>query len=235
MTNATALKKPAPHTKPQKKPDLPKASAVLAYLQHNPGFFEKHADQLAQTIAKPAKKKVSGNILSLHAAKAAHVARDAENLKIRHQQLISTARGNAEIAENIFNVIINLINCRNLTSLRKYLQTGMSDHLQLEAVRLFKVGPEETATTLTSEQIQQLCPQPLTLTPLHAAIHRPLFGPKTNGLKSVCLMALTNESGDLQGLLALGSHNEARFHAGQATTLAEFLRKAIGSVLTHAA
>lgn len=238
MTTATARKTPATAKSAKKthpKSALPKPAAVLAYLQANPTFFDKHADQLAETIAKPHKKKLGGNILSLHAAKASHIARDAENLKIRHQQLISTARGNAEIAENIFSVIITLINCRTLTALRKYLQTGMTDHLQLEAVRLFKVGPEETATTLTADQITTLCPQPLVVGPLHASTHRPLFGPKTNGLKSVCLMALTNEEGVIQGLLALGSANETRFHAGQATTLADFLRRAVGSVLTHAA
>lgn len=211
-----------------------KPAAVLAYLQANPSFFEKNKEALAQTAANPKKGRMGGNILSLHAAKAEKVSRDADNLKIRHQQLISTARGNAEIADNIFSVVINLINCRSLASLRKYLQTGMAEHLQLEAVRLFKVGPEETATTLTPEQIDTLCPQRLTLAPLHAGSHRQLFGNKTNELKSVCLMALTDEADQLHGLLALGSNDATRFHAGQATTLADFLRRATTSVLAHA-
>lgn len=218
-----------------KKPALPKPAAVLAYLRSNPAFFEKYKDELTQVAVNPKKGRMGGNILSLHAAKAERISRDAENLKIRHKQLISTARGNAEIADNIFNVIINLIGCRSLTELRKYLQTGLPEQLDLEAVRLFKTGAEETATTLTPEQIQSLCPQQLVLGPMHAATHRQLFGPKTNTLKSVCLMALTTENGTLHGLLALGSADETRFHAGQATTLADFLRKAATAVLAHAA
>ncbi len=220
-------------TKASSTPAL-KPAAVLAYLQANPQFFEKHKEALAQTASTPKKGRMGGNILSLHAAKAEKVAAAAENLKIRHQQLISTARGNAEIAENIFSVIINLIDCRTLASLRKYLQTGMAEHLQLEAVRLFKVGTEETATTLTPEQIDSLCPQRLTLAPLNAASHRLLFGTKTNELKSVCLMTLTDDADHLHGLLALGSRDATRFHAGQATTLADFLRRATTSVLRHA-
>lgn len=217
------------------KPATVKPAQVLAYLQANPQFFEKHKEALAQTAANPKKGRMGGNILSLHAAKAEKVSKAAENLQIRHNQLISTARGNAEIADNIFNVIINLINCRTLAGLRKYLQTGMSEHLQLEAVRLFKVGTEETATTLTAAQIEALCPATITLAPMHAGTHRQLFGPKTNGLKSVCLMALTDDNNVLHGLLALGSQHDTRFHAGQATTLADFLRRATTSVLAHAA
>lgn len=232
---ATARKTPA---KPAKKATLPKPAAVLAYLQANPQFFEKHQQQLVEAAAHRKGKgaaRMGGTILSLHAAKAERVSRDAENLKIRHTQLISTARGNAEVADSIFTAVLGLIACRTLTDLRKYLQNTLTGQLQLEAVRLFKVGTEETATTLTHDQIMALCPQPLVLSPLNAAVHRQLFGPKTNGLKSVCLMALTDATGHLHGLLALGSAEEARFHAGQATTLADFLRKAAGSVLANAA
>ncbi|RYG59938.1 MAG: DUF484 family protein, partial [Alphaproteobacteria bacterium] len=76
--------------------------------------------------------------------------------------------------------------------------------------------------------------QPMVLGPLNAAQHRILFGPKTNNLKSVCVMALADSSDTLHGLLALGSADATRFHAGQATTLADFLRRAAAQVLAHA-
>jgi uncharacterized protein YigA (DUF484 family) len=74
----------------------------------------------------------------------------------------------------------------------------------------------------------------MVLGPMNAATHRILFGPKTNTLKSVCLMALVDSDDTLHGLLALGSTDETRFHAGQATTLADFLRRATAAVLAHA-
>jgi uncharacterized protein YigA (DUF484 family) len=101
-------------------------------------------------------------------------------------------------------------------------------------VRLYQAGNAESATSLTAQQIHTYCPQPITLQPLDATAHRPLFGPKTNNIKSVCLMALTSEDGTYLGLLAMGSAEAARFHAGQATDLAEFLRQVTGSILKHA-
>ncbi len=229
--------KPARTATAATKAPLLKPAQVLAYLQSHPQFFETYKEQLAQTAA-PAKNsrhqgRMGGGIISLHAAQAERISRDAENLKVRHTQLISTARGNAEVAESIFTAVLGLIPCRTLPQLRKYLQNTLAEHLDVEAIRLFKAGDNETATTLTPAQITALCPHPITTGPLEAAHHRILFGPKTSGIKSLCLMALTTDDGTLQGLLALGSTQATRFHAGQASTLANFLRRAIGSVLAH--
>lgn len=225
MPANTAKIKPKAPAKPRLSP-----TAVLSYLQANPAFFEKHKDQLA-SLSVPTK---GGNILSLHGLKADKIAREAETLKIRQKQLISTAQGNAIVAETIFAAVLSLIPCRTMAELRQYLQTGLPTHLGLTAVRLFKAGEAETATTLTAGQIHTLCPQPVTLAPLNAEIHRLLFGPKTNHLKSICLMALTLPDGTYIGLLALGSDDATRFHAGQATNLADFLRQATSTVLAHA-
>ncbi|TKW60746.1 MAG: DUF484 family protein [Blastochloris viridis] len=230
---AKTIKKTATKSKPALKP-----AQVLSYLQNNPKFFETHREQLTEQFASgntvPKKGRMGAGIISLHAAKAERVSRDAENLKVRHQQLISTARGNAEIAESIFTAVLGLIPCRTLADLRKYLQNSLSEQLDVEAIRLFKVGPEETATTLTADQINGLCPQDITTGPMDAAKHRILFGPKTSNIKSVCLMALSTDDDTLHGLLALGSTDATRFHAGQAVTLANFLRRATAGVLAHA-
>lgn len=226
-----------------KKPTTLKPAQVLTYLQNNPKFFETHREQLTEQFASghtvPKKGRMGAGIISLHAAKAERVSREAENLKVRHQQLISTARGNAEVAESIFTAVLGLIPCRTLASLRKYLQGSLAEQLDVEAIRLFKVGSEETATTLTADQITALCPQDITTGPMDAARHRVLFGPKTTNIKSVCLMALTTDDATLHGpklhgLLVFGSTDATRFHAGQAVTLANFLRRATASVLAHA-
>lgn len=206
-----------------------KPADVLTYLQANPGFFEKHKEALA-SLSVP---KKGGNILSLHALKADKLVKQAESLKTRQMQLISTAHANAVVAETVFAAAIALVRCRTLPALRKYLQTGLTEHLELSAIRLFTVG-EESATALPAETIHALCPQPLTLMPLDAGQHRQLFGPKTNNLKSVCLMALTQPDGTYLGLLAMGSSQAERFHAGQATEFAEFLRQITSTVLQHA-
>lgn len=229
---ATARKPAAPKkakTTAKKGSNLTPAQ-VLAYLRAHPGFFEKHKAGLEHFVTP----KKGGNILSLHALRADKLARTAENLKTRQKQLISMAQGNTLVAESIFTAALQLIRCRTTAQLRKTLQTGIAETLDLTAVRLFAAGGEETATTLTARQIEGLCPRPVTLAPLDAAAHRILFGPKTNGLKSVCLMPLHNESGTLIGLLAMASADAARFHAGQATNLAGFLGQVTATVYAHA-
>jgi hypothetical protein len=219
----------------------PKASArttpaaVLTYLQNNPQFFEKHKSQLENLVTAPKKGRMPGNILSLHALKAEKADKQAEQLRIRQRQLISTARENALVAESIFTAVLHLIACNSLADLRKYLQNGLTSHLNLTAVRLFGVSEQETATTLTARQIADLCPTAIAMGPLNASIHRPLFGPKTNQLRSICLMALTEADGTYLGLLAMGSDDETRFHAGQGTVLAEFFRQAAGTILSKLA
>jgi len=234
MPDTTTARKPAAPRKAKpaakKSPNLSPAT-VLAYLHAHPSFFESHKAELQHFVTP----KKGGNILSLHALKADKLARTAENLKIRQKQLISMAEGNALVAESIFTAALQLIRCRNVAGLRKTLQTQIAETLDLTAVRLFGVGNAETATTLTAEQIEGLCPRPVTLAPLDAGKHRILFGPKTNGLKSVCLMPLADESGRTAGLLAMASSDATRFHAGQATNLAEFLRQVTATVYTHAA
>lgn len=225
---------PATLAKTTKKSNKINHKQVLAYLQNNPQFFEKHKDHLS-TLSVP---KKGGNILSLHALKADKLQKHTETLQIKQKQLIHTAAANAEVADTIFTATLALIRCKSLPELRKYLQTGLPEHLQLNATRLLTVAEVESATTLTPSQIESLCPTPITLSPLDATIHRPLFGPKTNQLASICLMHLTSPStNQTLGLLALGSSDAARFHAGQATHLANFLRQVASTVLentTHA-
>ncbi len=69
------------------------AADVLAWLQANPAFFTEHAAALG-TLAQPAK---GGNILSLHAMKERRTARRAEQLEVRHKQMVAAARSNAQI------------------------------------------------------------------------------------------------------------------------------------------
>lgn len=230
---ASALKTGKNPTKQKMSAPKLKPTEVLAYLQANPTFFEKHKEKLG-ALAVP---KKGGNILSLHALKADKLAKQAQTLEIRQKQLISMAKANALVAETVFATVLSLIGCRTLANLRKYLQTEFQGQLALQSTRLFLADDstgEESANTLTTHQIAALCPQTIVLAPLDAGAHRPLFGPKTNSLKSVCLMALTETDGTYIGLLAMGSTDETRFHAGQATTLAEFLRQAAGLTLHHA-
>lgn len=210
-------------TKPAAKP-TPKATSrkrvsapqVLTYLKAHPQFFETYKESLLP-LPVPAK---GGNLLSLHAAKSKKTDQKAQALKTRYLQFIDAAKQNAATTESIHTAILGALACATPASFRKYLQNqkegGFQHILQLDACHL--------ATTVEPHEMAEVCPTPLTLGPLNPTLHRPLFGANTPLIKSVCLIAFSPTA-----LLALGSTDAARFHAGQATTLATFLGQALAA------
>ena len=205
--------KPTPTTSPLKERD------VLAYLQTHHAFFAKHAEVLA-TATLP---KKTGNILSLHAAKASKAESTNARLETNHQRLLLRAEENTLIVGQIFNATLELIACTTLANLRQTIQSNVPKHLDVEAIRFLRAGDAETATTLTPEAIQALCTDgPVTLRHLAKAEDRAMYGPKGKLIQSDCLLHLTH-NGQTLGLLALGSTNPAHFHAGQSTHLARYL------------
>lgn len=217
---------PAAKAKPQ-APTLKEAD-VLAWLAKRPQFFQKHSEQLAH-LSLP---KKGGNILSLHAAKAEKVQKSADKISLTHQRLLTRAEENSLIAEQIFTCALALIGATTLPALRKAVQTTLAEQLSLNATRLILAGPE-SATTLPAEEIEALCTGgTVTLRNLPDAAARAMYGPKGKLIASDCLLHLTH-NGTTYGLLAMGSTDAARFHAGQSTHMATFLAKVLGTCLAR--
>ncbi|HEX2859288.1 MAG TPA: DUF484 family protein [Alphaproteobacteria bacterium] len=203
------------------------APQVLGWLQAHPAFFAEHADTLQQLMVP----KKSGNILSLHAARAEKSTQAAEKLAIRQQRYVATARANAHTANAIFGAVIALLACKSISELRHLLQTSLKDNLGLEATRLLLVGPKPSATGLTLDEIDALCPESVKLRSLTDPLERKMYGPKGNMLKSDALLRLVSPAGATLGLLTLASGDATRFHDGQSTELAAFFAAAVGACL----
>jgi uncharacterized protein len=203
------------------------SAQVLAWLQSHPAFFEENKDSLS-TLAVP---KKSGNILSLHAAKAEKSAADHARLAIRQKQLIAMAHSNALVAESLLNAMTNLIPVGSLPDLRTHIQTGLKKDLDLTAAKLYLTGKSDAATTLTAETIAELAPEAATLRSLSLEQAESLYGPIGKKLKSDCLLPLHNPKGKLIGLLALASDDATRFHAGQAGGMAGQFGRAVSAAL----
>jgi uncharacterized protein YigA (DUF484 family) len=196
------------------------APQVWAYLKAHPQFFETHKEDLAELVV-PAK---AGNLLSLHAHKAQRVDKKAENLKTRYTQLVDAARQNAKVTDSIHAAVLGALACGAAAGFRKYLQnrtdTGFMGILDLDACHL--------ATGVEEAEMELLCPQGMALGPADPVLHRPLFGAHIVDMKSVCLMRMNADT-----LLVLGSYDATRFHAGQSTELAQFLRDALALHWEH--
>ncbi|MFZ2587426.1 MAG: DUF484 family protein [Alphaproteobacteria bacterium] len=216
---------------PAKPAPTLKERDVLAFLKTHPAFFAKHAETLA-TATLP---KKTGNILSLHAAKATMAENANAKLETTHQRLLLRAEENTLIVSQIFAASLEIMGCTTLAQLRQTLQSNLPQHLKVEALRFLRVGEADTASTLTAEAIQTLCVEgPVTLRHLAKAEDRTMYGPKGKLVQSDCLLHLSH-NGQTLGLLALGSTNPTHFHAGQSTHLAHYLGQVISLCLAKLA
>lgn len=197
---------------------------VLAYLLKNPSFLVAHAGALAG-LSVPAK---GGNIMSLHAAAAAKSAAVAQQNAAKTRQLVSIAAANAGVAEVIFGAALNVVGCETLGAFRTYVQVGLLRDLGLDAARFYAVGAVDGASTLTAERIEELCAAPVMLRSLTRVEEREIYGPKGKLMMSDCLLRLVDVKGRLVGLLAMGSKDAARFHAGQSVELVAFFGALVG-------
>lgn len=199
---------------------------VLTFLLENPAFLMKHAAELANS--QPQK---SENITPLHAVRAKKAENANAKLEQHQQKLVRTAKANSMAAATLFDIIPTLIACKTLADVRKCLQKNVKSALEINATRLIFVGPKATATTLRKKDILELTSnQPVKLRTLYSAEDRTLYGTTGKMMKSDALLQLHYE-GKLIGLIALGSHDETRFHVAQGTELAAFFGKTMGSIL----
>lgn len=197
---------------------------VLAFLMKNPNFLVEQAGALGQ-LSLP---KKGGNILSLHAAKADKATDAAAKMAQKNRQLVAIAASNAAVAESIFGVVLDVVGCGSLGALRSYFQAGLLARLEVDAARLFTVGAKTAGNTLAVADAEEMCPGPVVLRSLTKADERGMYGPKGKMMGSDCLLQLRDGAGVLRGVLALGSRDPARYHAGQSTELAAFLGQLIG-------
>lgn len=242
LTDPTVTIMRAPVTKTDTAPDMPnikpkkpvktapktttkpslRAPQVLAYLKANPSFLSKYAAQLAQNDAAP--KRV-GNIFALQAARAGKAESKAGGLLRRLTQFTAIAKANADATAQAHTAVLALLaGAANAGAFRKALQGPFKAALGIHSARLMLIGPATTATTLSMADLNNLCPAAIWLGAI-APQHMPLFGPQATTLRSAALLRMGPENAPT-GLLIMASEDASHFHAGQATTLLEFLRDA---------
>ena len=200
---------------------------VLAWVLENPDFLTKYAAKLA--AAQPQKTE---NVTPLHAVRAKKAEHAHAKLEQRQQKLVRTAEANSMAAATLFDIIPTLIACKTLACVRKCLQKEVKSALDINAARLMFIGTKATATTLRKKDIITLTDgKAVRLRTLYTTEDKALYGTTGKMMKSDALLQLKHE-GKLIGLLALGSHDETRFHLAQGTELAAFFGKTISSILS---
>jgi|GEM_PF-2231766 len=203
---------------------------VLAYLTRRPDFFMKHPTLLDELKLK----RSEGNVTSLNTVRASRKEKQSDKLKLQQERLYNTARNNENTAQSIFMCVEALSGMTTLAQFRTFVQTTLKNELELDATRLLLAAEESTATTLSASDIDDLTDNaPVTPRTLHDVADRALYGATGKLMKSDLLLTLADNSGQIKALIALGSKDDTRFHAGQSLELATFLTNVLSNTLVR--
>lgn len=201
------------------------------YLQEHSDFFETRPELLAQmTISHPSGKAVS---LIEHQVR---VLRDKnEQLERKLLDLVSVARDNEHLSTQLHHLALGLLEAENLDAVLSIAQELLRNELKADHVCIRLIGQDEEGLHgMTDEVVNEQ------FTDLFAG-NRPvcgrlseqqkatLFGDEADNIASSVLVPLQDP--ERLGILAVGSHDEQRFHPGMGTlfmgTLGELVSRAI--------
>lgn len=222
----------------QEQADAPAATdtSVARYLRTHPDFFAAHPEVLIEmAVAHP-----SGAAVSLIERQVAALREQNRKLKRQLQELVQIARDNDRLSERMQRLTLTLMECTSLEEIFIALYDGLRNDFHADAVVLrLMVKPKQT---IGQGQIETL-PDALFTTPddptwgafkgvlkgakplcgaLNAVQLHHLFGDEAATINSAALIPLTAPAASATlmpsaGLLAIGSHDAERFHAGMGT------------------
>lgn len=205
---------------------------VESYLYQHPKFFNRHADLLA-VMEIPHER---GDAVSL-VERQLSVLRD-ENQRLQHQfnELVSIAKQNDALNKRIQGIILTLAQANSLEEFFDILYETLQNEFKTDAitVRLFEVNDHQARVEFAEydaqvfhlfESIlssnQTFCGQ------LNQEQHHYLFAEQA--IASAVLIPLGAPKA--RGILAMGSQEISRFHAGMSTDLLQYMGELIGQLL----
>ncbi|OAI21570.1 hypothetical protein A1359_19295 [Methylomonas lenta] len=208
---------------------------VAEYLQQQPDFFQRHLDLLEQMHIPHA----SGNAISL-------IAKQLELFRVRHQEqenqltaLIDIARENDAAFNRMHELTLAMLEANSLEEAIANLSEVLAECFVTDfvAVKIIKQYPESPLSNIFVQQDdaglkhfstelesnQSKCGRPT------LAQARFLFADNAAEVKSCAIipMAFTQ----LQGLLAIGSRDEGRFHYSMGSLFLTQMSEVIGTRL----
>lgn len=196
---------------------------VAAYLEAHPDFFEGR-DELLTRLKVP--HQGSGTAVSLIERQVAMLREENERLSGQLQQLLEVARDNDGLNHRLHRLTLSLIDAATFEEVVDVLEDELHDQFKADAVELRLFSAMELEQQLASEHDRGR--------PAEAAKFRDfldrgrpacghlsndqlafLFGPLADDIGSAALIPIRGEG--IVGVLAIGSRDEGRFHAGKGT------------------
>ena len=228
------------------------AETIAEYLHQNPEFFEQNPDVLAELNIS---HQVSGAI-SLVERQLITLREQNYKFKTQLDSLIQIARDNDKLNERMHRLIVSLMDTNSLNDVYIALDDSLRGDFEADAVtiKLF-VDPSQTNIdandSMGSDLIQTifvpledqrldtfksiLSHEKPVCGPLEQEQLKYMFGDQADDIKSTAMIPLGGDQcSSLEckylGILAIGSHDENRFHANIGTL---FLSN-LGDILSRA-
>ena len=215
---------------------------IVRYLRNHPGFFESHLDLLADMILP----HVHGGTVSLVERQVSVLRKQKDQYRQQLQQLVSHAEKNEKLSKHFNELILALLDARELGQVIDIINQRLQQEFEAEAVslRLFntdhphlRARPEmldwsEAVLNTFEKVISGRRPVCGTLPPIQVEA---LFNEAAEGIQSTALIPLliSEQSKKCYGLLAIGSHDAGRFRADMGTLFLSHLGKVLSRVLSQ--
>jgi len=212
---------------------------VAAYLREHPDFFHRHPKLVAE-LAVPHPVDGAVSLIEYQVG----VLRD-ENRKLRRQlhELVDIARDNDRLFARLQRLYLALMEADTLEDILDTVHEHMRCSFDCEAVALRLLRGE----AVLADRGEYVAPDHPGLVRFHNLLHqgRPvcgrlnreqlafLFGQAGEGLGSVVLIPLADDTREPLGLLAAGSADPTRFRPGMSTVFLGYLGETVSAAVAR--
>lgn len=206
--------------------------SVAHYLQQHPEFFTHHESLLA-TMKIP---HITGSAISLIERQLAVLRRENQQLQRQLDKLVSIAQENEQLNWRIQHLIAALASATGIDEFFHILYTTLENEFNTQAVA---VKWFELPSGQLRDEFKEYDAQVFALFENLLANNTPFCGQLSterleylfpnNNIASAVLLPLGKPKP--QGVLAMGSQEISRFHAGMGTELLQYMADLIGYLL----
>jgi hypothetical protein len=209
-----------------------KAEEVVRYLQDNPGFFEDHAETLAQIyIPHPH----GGRAIPIAERQILTLREKSRMLERKLAELIQFGEENDAIGEKMHRLCLALLAAGGLQALLQALYYNLREDYAVPhaALRIWALSGESVEFAPVSEDVRRYA----------AGLEHPFCGPDANPevltwfgdtavqLRSIACVTLRDGSGECFGMLALASEDAMRFYPEMGTLYLKRLGELLSAAL----
>lgn len=209
---------------------------VIGFLRENSDFLERYPELLS-VIVPPARAfedadESGGEVVDLQGAMLNRMRAELAERSEQSSELIDASRANLQSQNRIHAAVIALLSSRSLDHMLEILTVDLAGLLNVDAVALCLEGGSVAPTTnqgvrvVPKGTIDKIVEGSHTIT-LREQIEgdKRIYGEASGLVCSEAMLRLSIRDDAPCALLALGSRDPDRFHAGQGSELLTFLAR----------